>query len=325
VELRTYREGDAPRALELLQAAFGAWPGPRVLAHDRPAEFFRWKHETNPHGASFIVVAEEDGRFVGMRAYMPWPLRAGDAETRAVQGVDVATHPDYRGRGVNTALLKHARVTLRETTAFSFGLPNEMSSSQSRKAGWRLVGRLPAWVRVQRPLNVARGMRSMRAAPSGDPPPVEAAPAGEVLAKAEGALLSAASDADARYSTDADLAYLRWRYGPFLADYRAVTDDDAGLAIFRLTRRGRLNEGTVCELIAPDRQTAAALITRVARSAPFDYLTTAVPLARARLVRSPIGGRLLGVAPYRDQIQLDPTKRVSWALTLGDLERLELC
>jgi hypothetical protein len=260
-----------------------------------------------------------------MRAYMPWPLTAGGAKTRAVQGVDLATHPDHRGRGVSTDLLRHARVILRETTAFSFGLPNEMSSSQSRKAGWQLVGRVPAWVRVQRPLNVVRGMPSMRAARGGEPPSVDAAPAGEVLAKADSGVLSVNGDADARYSTDADLAYLRWRYGPFLADYRAVTDDDAGLAIFRLTKRGRLNEGTVCGLIAPNRQTATALIKRVARSAPFDYLTTAVPLARARLVRSPIGGRLLGVAPYRDQIQLDPTKRVSWALTLGDLERLELC
>jgi hypothetical protein len=48
VNIRPYREGEAPRVVELLQASFGAWPGPRVAAHDRPAEFFRWKHELNP-------------------------------------------------------------------------------------------------------------------------------------------------------------------------------------------------------------------------------------------------------------------------------------
>jgi hypothetical protein len=117
---------------------------------------------------------------------------------------------------------------------------------------------------------------------------------------------------------------LRWRYQPFLADYRAVSHGD-GLAVFRLTQRGRLNEGTVCELIAPDRQTGARLLRQVAQSAPFDYLALGRPLARAGVTRSPIGGRLLGVTPYRDDVEPDPTRKRSWALSLGDLERLELC
>jgi hypothetical protein len=66
-------------------------------------------------------------------------------------------------------------------------------------------------------------------------------------------------------------------------------------------------------------------MSEVAAAAPFDYLTTAAPLARARLIRSPIGGRLLGVTPYRDGIEPDPTRKRSWALSLGDLERLDLC
>jgi GNAT superfamily N-acetyltransferase len=329
VEVRTYREGDAPRTLELLQAAFGDWPGPRVHASDRPAEFFRWKHETNPHGRSLIVLAEEGGRLVGTRAYMPWPLTAGGVETDAVQGVDLATHPDFRGRGVSTALMSHARALLRETRAFSVGLPNQMSRSQSRRAGWRPVGRrLPVCVRVERPLAVLRGARSMRRPVAGPPPPVEATPAADVLAQADWAaeLLEARREASAgRFATATDLAYLRWRYRPVLADYRAIAYPGAGLTVFRLSRRGRLNEGTVCELIAPDRRTAARLLRDMARAAPFDYLSAARPLVRAGLVRSPVGARALGVTPYRDGIEPDPTDSRSWALTMGDLERLELC
>ena len=66
--MREYRAGDAPRALALLQAAFGGWPGDRVAAHARPEELFRWKHERNPHGSSHIALAEVDGRLAAMRA-----------------------------------------------------------------------------------------------------------------------------------------------------------------------------------------------------------------------------------------------------------------
>jgi GNAT superfamily N-acetyltransferase len=324
VLIREYREGDAPAALDLLHSAFPDWPGPRVLAHDRPAEFFRWKHETNPQGASFIVLAEEDGRVIGMRAYMPWPLTAGGVATGAVQSVDLATHPDARGRGVNTQLQRHAMATLRDTTAFSIGMPNEMSRSQSRKAGWRPIGRLPVWVRIQRPLALARQVRGIRRPSDGAAPTVDAPTAHSVLAQADWAAeLPRVVHADQkRFSTAIDLDYLRWRYQPVLADYRAIAHENAGLAIFRLRRRGSLNEAAVCELLAPDRGTAARLLRAVADSAPFDYLVAGAP--SKGLVRSPLGGPMLGVTPYRDTIEPDPAQRRSWALTLGELERIEL-
>jgi GNAT superfamily N-acetyltransferase len=324
VEIRTYRSEDAPAALALLRTAFRDWPGPRVLAADRPADFFRWKHETNPQGSSFIVLAEEDGRLLAMRAYMPWSLTAGGIPTGAVQAVDLATHPDARGRGLNTQLQRHAMAELRPSTAFSIGAPNDMSKSQSRKAGWRPVGRLPVWVRLQRPLSVARGARSIRGHSDGAPPAVEAPTAESVLANADWAAELPRRARAGRFSAVSDLAYLRWRYQPFLADYRAIAHENTGLAIFRLRRRGRLNEATVCELLADDRKTAARLLRAVAKSAPFDYLSTAVPLRRAGLMRSPMGGPLLGMTPYREHVHPDPGQRSSWALTMGDLERLEL-
>ena len=59
---------------------------------------FRWKHERNPHGPSLIVLAEADGRLMGMRADMLWPLVTGGEAVDAVQTVDMATHPDYAAR-----------------------------------------------------------------------------------------------------------------------------------------------------------------------------------------------------------------------------------
>jgi predicted N-acetyltransferase YhbS len=318
VNIRDYRAADEPRVLDLLQAAFGDWPGPRVAAGEKPADFFRWKHRDNPHGASFIVLAEEDDELIGMRAYMRWPLTANGTRVDAVQAVDLATHPDHRGRGVNSQLTKHAMSALKPTTAFAFGLPNDMSRSQSSKVGWRPVGELPIWVRVTRPARVLRGLHTARSSPPpAEPLAIDAPPATDCLDA--GPLREADNN---RFATQADADYLRWRYAPLLADYRAVSAPD-GLAIFRLTQRGRLREGTICELFAPDRQTAARLLKAIAAAAPFDYLAANAP--QPRFVRSPTGHRALGVTPYQDGTEPDPTSIGSWALTLGDLERLELC
>jgi GNAT superfamily N-acetyltransferase len=182
-ELRTYASADAPAVLELLAAAFGDWPGRRVAAHGHPEELFRWKHERNPHGASHIFLAEAGGRLIGMRAYMPWPLDVDGRRVDAVQTVDVATLPGRRGGGVSSELADHAVALLRQTNQFALGLPNDSSRSISSKIGWLDAGRLPVWVRVRRPLRVARRLGALRSAGrSLAVPSVEAPLAAGVLA-----------------------------------------------------------------------------------------------------------------------------------------------
>jgi GNAT superfamily N-acetyltransferase len=342
LEVRSYRAGDAPRAIALLQAAFGDWPGRRVAARDRPEEFFSWKHERNPHGPSFILVGEADGQLVGLRAYMRWRLSVDGRSVQAVHSVDMATHPDHRGRGFNSDLTKRGIATLRDTAQFALGLPNEMSTSISRKVGWQPVGPLPVWVRVRRPLRVVHRARSLKSVGrSLAVPSVEAPPAADGLVDAGGVaeLLAYSRAPGPRFASEADVDYLRWRYEPLLGDYRAVTEHEGGrltgLAIFGLRQRGELWEGSVCELfVRPgDNWTAGRLLRQIMGAAPLDYLAAVPPggsaaartLARAGFVRAPIGGRALGVTLYHDGVAPDPRRREAWSLSFGDLERLELC
>jgi GNAT superfamily N-acetyltransferase len=342
LQVRTYRAEDAPRALALLSAAFGDWPGPRVAAHDRPEELFRWKHERNPHGRSHIALAEVDGRLASMRAYMPWPLVAGGERVTAVHTVDIATDPAFRGQGISSRLSRDSIELLRETHAFAFGVPNDLSTAQSVRVGWRPVRKVPIWVRVRRPLRVLHRARSLRSSGTAlAVPSVEAVRAADGLVDGDGLvdLLGDARSDGARLATDADPAYLRWRYEPLLGDYRAVAEHSggrlAGLAIFALRRRGELWEGSICELFdrLGDRRAAARLLRQIAAAAPFDYLAAVPPagsalagvLSRLGFVRSPVGGRALGVTRYRDGLVPDPLRRDSWSLSFGDLERLQLC
>ena len=63
--VRPYVAGDEAGVLQLLQAALGGGP-----ADHRPSSFFRWKHLENPFGPSYLLVAERDGRLIGLRALM---------------------------------------------------------------------------------------------------------------------------------------------------------------------------------------------------------------------------------------------------------------
>ncbi len=131
-----------------------------------------------------------------------------------------------------------------------------------------------------------------------------------------------------------DLDYLRWRYGS-LSLYRAIRVHRggrlAGLAIFRLQRRGPLLGARVCELLVAggDRRVARHLLRQVVKAAPVDHLTCHFPSRSAqrqaavqcgflRVPRGPVPVIWLlsrAVVP-------DPSRPASWALCLGDFDLL---
>jgi GNAT superfamily N-acetyltransferase len=338
--IRLLEEDDVEAAVELLEVAFGSWPHPMVLAANRPGDFFRWKHFSERGGRSMVVAAEVDGRLVAMRAYMPWPFAVGDRRVEGQQAVDLATHPDYRGRGITSALTDWRIERYDGAPPLTPGLPNDMSKRLGKARGWRLVRRVPLWTQVRRPLRVAVNLHRLRAqGPVASAPDVEAPRAIDCLGDAAGIeeLLSDRAIARSAYRTAYDLDALRWRYDHVLADYRAVVEHDggrlAGLAIFRLGRRGALWELAVCELMARpgDERTVRRLLRQVAGAARADHVA-AIPgpscspalLARGGFVPSPVGKAAFGIASYGDH-EPDPYRPDSWCLSLGDLERLWFC
>ena len=328
--IRRPTAADESDVLELLDATLGGGPVGR-----RPPEFFRWKHRLNPFGPSLMLIAEDNGRLVGLRAFLRWRFEAAERVVQAVRAVDTATHPDYQGMGVFSRLTRSALDILREEADLVFNTPNDASRPGYLKLGWRDVGRMPVAVRPCRPFRLARGLRT----PDGPRPPrpaVAAEPAANLLERdgeqVARLLLEASPADDIRLRTPRTLDYLRWRYGPAsLLDYRTVTEQRAGrllgLAIFRVRARGRLWESTVSEVLvhAGDRRTAGRLLRRTAGAAPVDHLTLHSPdglswaTARAGFLPAPGGIRFV-VKPLSDGVRPDPANLRAWALSLGDLE-----
>ena len=318
--IRPYREEDEASVLELLAASLGAGP-----AGGRTSEFFRWKHLDNPFGLSVMLVAEEEGRIVGLRAFMRWEFRAGSETVRAVRAVDTATHPDHQGRGIFSRLTREAVEILRRDTDLVFNTPNEKSGPGYLKLGWRPVGRLGMSVRPRRPRLPGH---------TGGSPSAEPAPAATVLDDPRlPELLERADRDERRLETERSLSFLRWRYGEAALDYRAVLDEIdgelRGVAFLRVRPRGRLWQTSIGDVIVPSGDLSAArrLIRAASRSAPSDFVACRLPAgstaargaATLGFFRAPGGIRFV-VNPLRDGILPDPAELRSWALRLGDVE-----
>lgn len=334
VTTRPFRDDDEEEVLRLLTVALGAGP-----AGERSPAFFRWKHLDNPFGRSYMVVAEAEGRIVGLRAFLRWRLRAGERLFAAVRAVDTATHPDHQGRGIFSMLTRQALEDLAGEAAFVFNTPNASSLPGYLKMGWLTVGQVPVRVQVRKPIRFLRSLGSfggaVEAASVGQPPTVSAPSAAAGLEDADGlGELLETTSVDQRLSTPRDVSYLRWRYGaaPHLG-YHSVRIERRGrldgMAIFRVRRRGSSWECSIAELFTRhlDRATGKQLLTAVGRATRVDHLTCSFlkgsdPERAATLrgfVRSPKGPTLV-VRPLADDLVPEPTALDSWRLSLGDLE-----
>ena len=121
---------DREQILSLLGVSLGWSDDPRYR------ELFAWKHERNPFGPSLAWVVERDGRVVAVRLFMRWMFRRGGSNLHAVRAVDTATHPDHQGRGLFTALTRHAVEACRaEGVAFVFNTPNDAEPTRLSQVG----------------------------------------------------------------------------------------------------------------------------------------------------------------------------------------------
>jgi len=334
VVLRPSTGADVTQLIQLARTALGEGVIPRTEA------FWRWKHEDNPFGASPAMVAEADERIVSMRVFLRWRWRYGERTFEAVRPVDTATHPDWRRRGLFERLTRALLDAMRaEGMAFLFNTPNARSGQGYQKLGWRVVGRPAIWVRPVRPLRMVTSLVGRAERPDGAPSPKgQAAPSTAPLGSPDLAgFLQRVRRNASRLTTDADAAYLGWRYGecPGLAYGVAGAFDrtSGALVAFRETLRQGLRELRLCDLFVSrdgaSRGKAQEVIRELLRDHDVDLVTArAVPrtpeasvLLRSGFVPVPRIGPILAVRPLREGADLPALGRLStWGASIGDVE-----
>ncbi len=335
LHIRRATAEDEPALLDLVRLSLGEGTIPRTLA------YWRWKHMTNPFGSSPVLVAEADGRLVGLRAFMRWTWQSEDQAVTTVRAVDTATHPDYRGRGIFKRLTLQLRDEMAdEGVALVFNTPNAQSRPGYLKMGWHLVGKPTLWMRPVRPFRLLKTLR--REGLGGDeaaPPLVDAASAADVLAQpGVQPLVASASEAAAvkAYHTRLDLDYLTWRYAaiPGFA-YQALARGEGSngvLAVVRARQRGAVRELRLCDLAvgptAAAGRNARGLLRALPGFADVDVVLSMRPsglssrdMMRAGYLPAPRTGPILTAYPLADSAgRPDPGMLANWQPSVGALE-----
>lgn len=132
-----------------------------VWERARGEVWFDWKYEANPYVEDVpVFVARADGRVVGAGPFMGFRLRRGETVVPALQPSDAMVHPEYRGRGIFTAM-NEAALSYFEAAEprLCFNFPNEESWPCHRKLGWRAAGERTTYYRIQDVAAVAAAKR----------------------------------------------------------------------------------------------------------------------------------------------------------------------
>ena len=127
--IRAARPADMPAVYELLSLCF---PDARPDLFRRQTEHdstFRWRHGR---------VVEVDGAVVGYLRIFDRRMWLRGARLRAAGIGSVSTHPDYRRRGLATALLRDTLALLRREGYHLSFLGTEVAPSFYERLGWRI-------------------------------------------------------------------------------------------------------------------------------------------------------------------------------------------
>ena len=235
MEITEARHEDLPEMIALLKISLGEGLIPKS------EEYFIWKHEKNPFGKSKILLAKEDGKIVGLRAFMHWSWTSSAETISAVRAVDTATDPAYQGRGIFKKLtLQAAEECKQEGVGLVFNSPNPISMKGYLKMGWQSSGRMPMYL----------GLGSIF-------PRFYNENSAENLAleydvsKALNQISNnwSLTKNSKNFHTLINKQYLKWRYADCpIVKYGAVIEPNQFGIIFRLKRVNQFIELRICEL-----------------------------------------------------------------------------
>ena len=309
VEIRPATPSDEAEILALCGRTLGWDDDPRA------ADLFRWKHVLNPAGPSPMWVAVDDGRIVGLRAFMRWTLVRAGEQLCAVRAVDTTTDTSHRGRGLFTALtMRGVDEMLADGVDFVFNTPNDQSLPGYLKMGWRPVGTLPAAVRLRRPGSAITLLGARVPAELWSEPIEVGVTIDEWLSSHS--VDTADRDSGARtIRTAVDDAHLRWRFGLPALHYRVV-EDEAATVVVRLRRRGRAMELVQASTLVGTRRDADRLTATTLSSTGADHALR-LGGAGTGFVPLPGGGPLL---TWRSLAMAGCPPLPCWSLSMSDIE-----
>jgi GNAT superfamily N-acetyltransferase len=306
MHIREANHKDIPQILKVLKASLGE------ISSKKTEDVWRYKHIDNPFGESLVLVADEEGELIGVRAFMRWRWQKGEQVYYTYRAVDTATHPDHRGKGIFKKLtLKALEIGKERGYHFVFNTPNNQSKPGYLKMGWKEVDKLKIHLRPVNLLSFKKKKLSYE------------------IANYENSIEELLNSnffnrlkTNDRLFTPKDLVYINWRYinNP-LQNYIVIQNKDFFIACYVKERKG-FKEFRVSEAIFSKsrKKSAKSTILRLAKSSGAKVLSIS-PDSGINF-KTGITGSFGPILIYKS-INLNQPKFLnlqSWAYSLGDLE-----
>jgi predicted N-acetyltransferase YhbS len=132
---------DLGRTVELMGLGFPA-------THKFSPDFLQWQYFDNPAGPPLGCNIEDGGRLVGHLMGIPQAVRLRGQPSNVTLIMNVATHPDYRGRGLFLELVRRvAQMSAERGHAGVVGVANQQTERAYRtRLGFQNVAGLDAHV-----------------------------------------------------------------------------------------------------------------------------------------------------------------------------------
>ncbi|HEY1200813.1 MAG TPA: GNAT family N-acetyltransferase [Niastella sp.] len=226
MQIRPATPQDKPAIIGLMKKSLGEGLIPKSET------LWNWKHEQNHFGASFVLVAEENGTLIGLRVFMQWQWQWRGTVYKAIRAVDTATHPDHQRKGIFKKLNQQQLDTCKQQGIhFIFNTPNDQSRPGNLKMGWVEQGRMPLKLKVLNPIALAYAVvfKKDKSAAGADPTPAQ------TWDPRVFDLINNYQVNDEHLNTVLSPSYIRWRYtnNP-LFRYNYFTDFENFLLIGRI-------------------------------------------------------------------------------------------
>ncbi len=323
MNIRAALSTDKPAIIELLRSSLGESTIPKSEG------LWAWKHEKNPFGNSYVLVAEENNTLIGLRAFMQWQWKWNDKVYKTIRAVDTATHPDHQGKGIFKKLtLEQLDRCRADDVRFVFNTPNSQSMPGYLKMGWQIQGNIPLKLQALRPLTTAS-----RLLMKSKPRPVNQADSDwpALLSDFSGRTPTVPAGLHTPYSA----AYVQWRYADNpLFPYSFITDRKNYFLVYRIKEHSRVSELRITDLFVfnPSGSIRADIRKRlqnVSRNSGADLL--AISGRQWTTMRDYLPG--FGFIPVRNAGPTVTLRKVTagdefeslmnvsnWSYSLGDLE-----
>jgi len=330
MHLRPATPEDKPAIIELMKQSLGETLIPKSQA------FWDWKHEKNPFGSSYVLLAEENNTLIGLRAFMQWQWQWQGKPYRAIRAVDTATHPAHQGKGIFKKLtLQQLDYCKQDGVHFVFNTPNNKSKPGYLKMGWVEQGKMPLKLAVRKPLSLVYArffQKDKFKNESLDPTPKQQWDA-SIFEMVKNVQVQ-----DAFISTKVTPEYIQWRYAQNpLFSYNFITDNQSFLLICRIKNHGFAKELRLVDFFVNDTTASIKTVNAQLKKAVRKYCATQqinlISFSGRQFELYKPYFKWMGILPVKDLGPIVTLREVNlqtqfseflntenWAYSLGDME-----